>query len=97
MNDIPKIIYLQIGDDAEPESFSELSLSDITWCADEQFINDIAFVHKDYAVQLLKKALALIKLWHNFGRKDLQAEKDWSIYYNQSPELDFLRNFLSEK
>jgi len=44
MKNIPKKIYLQIGEDAElAEDFSELSEEDIAWSTDRIFDNDIEY------------------------------------------------------
>ena len=50
--------------------------------------------------ELLKKAVALIKIWHNgeavmkLGQE--QAEYLWNIYYNNAPEMKEIREALSE-
>jgi len=44
MKNIPKKIYLQIGEDADiAEDFSELSKDDITWNDKQIFDNDIEY------------------------------------------------------
>ena len=45
MKNVPKKIYLQIGEDADlEEDFNELSNEDITWCKDKINDNDIEYV-----------------------------------------------------
>lgn len=42
MKNIPKEIYLQIGEDNDGEDFN--ALQEVTWCVDQIYKNDIKFV-----------------------------------------------------
>ena len=42
MKNIPKKIYLQVGDECDGEDFKELS--EVSWCKDKIYENDIEFV-----------------------------------------------------
>lgn len=49
MKNIPKIIYLQIGDDCESDDFNELRClpgeqNEITWCEDRINDTDIKYI-----------------------------------------------------
>src|SRR6185312_7779555 len=45
MKNIPEKIYLQIGDECDGEDFNELS--EVSWCKDKIYDNDIEFERKD--------------------------------------------------
>ena len=46
--------------------------------------------------ELLKKAVVLIKGWHNMGIPDNDlAEETWKIYYNNAPEMKEIREYLN--
>ena len=45
MINIPEKIYLQIGDECDSEDFNELS--EVSWCKDKIYENDIEFVLKE--------------------------------------------------
>ena len=42
---IPKVIFLQIGDDVLPEQFDEIALNgdEVTWCVDRIYETDIEY------------------------------------------------------
>jgi hypothetical protein len=45
MQNIPKTIYLQIGKECPDEDFKDLS--EVSWCAEKIFENDIEYVLKE--------------------------------------------------
>lgn len=56
MTNIPKTIYLQIGDECPTDDGEDFNkLYGVSWCADKIFENDIEYVSKDVLVELIKK------------------------------------------
>jgi len=56
------------------------------WCKEQE--------EKDKII--LKKAIILIKEWHNMGIPDNDlAEKTWGIYYKNAPEMKEIREYLN--
>lgn len=60
--EIPKKIYLQIGDevDLSVTSFSQLNHEFITWCSEKCFKNDLEYISKEYSYQQNKELLARV-------------------------------------
>lgn len=58
-NMIPKIIYLQIGDEVDLSfvDFKDLHKDAITWCEDKINVNDIEYINKEYLDQQNKQLL----------------------------------------
>jgi hypothetical protein len=48
MENIPNKIYLQIGDDFEPDNFTGdfKELSEISWCVDKIYDGDIEYINR---------------------------------------------------
>jgi hypothetical protein len=58
MTNIPKTIYLQIGEDCpmdDGENFNDLS--EVSWCRDKIFENDIEYVLKDELITRIKELI----------------------------------------
>lgn len=81
---IPKIIYLQIGDEVDLSfvDFKDLHKDAITWCEDKINVNDIEYINKEYSDQQNKNLLDEIdelKKLHTLGLQALlecQNEKN---------------------
>ena len=41
---IPKVIYLQIGEDVDLDNFNDWDTGDVTWCRDKINDNDIKYI-----------------------------------------------------
>lgn len=65
--EIPKKIYLQIGDevDLSVTSFSQLNHEFITWCSEKCFKNDLEYISKEYSYQQNKELLDKISELEN--------------------------------
>ncbi len=46
MKNIPKKIYLQIGEDCDAEDFAKIRHNELTWCEDRICNNDIEYTLK---------------------------------------------------
>jgi hypothetical protein len=65
MKNIPKTIYLQIGDKVQTGDFRELSIDDITWSTEKINHNDICYkirMHENGVFITNKEAQLFIKL-----------------------------------
>ena len=74
MKNIPRKIYLQIGEDAElAADFNELSREDITWCEDKINDNDIEYTRIARKEQRAKEAPVELfeKLWQQESKGEL--------------------------
>lgn len=45
-------------------------------------------------IEALQHAVEHVKAWHNMGIPDEQAQPMWDIYWNNSPEMESLRELL---
>jgi hypothetical protein len=69
MKNIPKTIYLQIGDNIQAEDFRELSPDAITWSTEKINHNDIRYkirMHEDGVFITKKEAQLFIKLMKEY-------------------------------
>lgn len=89
MNNIPKKIFLQIGEECEDDiSFDELDHEFLTWAEDKIFNNDISYVlesilvQKDAEIQRLKDLLQHeIEKWHPNPE---EKKARWEFYKKQN-------------
>ena len=64
----PKIIYLQIGDDADIKDFkeSDFETNAISWCWERIFPNDIEYVSKQPIIGLIDEMIGRdAKTWYS--------------------------------
>lgn len=72
MNKIPKTIYLQIGDEC-PDDIDFDKLTEVGWCADKIYKNDIEYKLKSKHGKLfteLGKLSLNTDLWSDFNETD---------------------------
>jgi len=56
----PKIIYLQIGEEADITEFKkeDFETNSITWCWEKIYNSDIEYINKSYLVSLIDNMMA---------------------------------------
>ena len=63
----PKIIYLQVGDDADIAEFKpeDFETNTITWCWEKIFKNDIEYISKQSIIELIEdiQTTELLRGW----------------------------------
>lgn len=71
MENIPKKIYLQIGKDFEPNDFTGdfKELSEVTWCADNIFKNDLVYINKQELFDFLQSKRITEKQMKKVGQQ----------------------------
>ena len=63
----------------------------------EQAIPIITKQAREDVIVLLKKAVRLIKSWHNMGMPEGKAADNiWAIYYNNAPKMKEFREILGK-
>jgi hypothetical protein len=70
MTNIPEKIFLQIGDDC-PDDASFKELSEVCWCSDNVFGNDIPYIHED----VYKASISTLEfISEKLGESDAEIE-----------------------
>ena len=75
---LPQKIYLQIGEDCDCVDFSKLS--DVTWCKDKIFKNDLEYVSIDYLYEVEKERDEAINELVKFNPKIRVTHEEEPMY-----------------